>query len=88
MPTVFYYKGYRFFFYSNENNEPVHIHVEKAEASAKFWLEPGIEEVYSYGLNSKERKEIRGVIERRYNDIIDSWNDHFGSEKNISELPV
>jgi hypothetical protein len=38
MPTVFHYRGFGFFFYSNEGTplEPVPIHVEKAEAEAKF----------------------------------------------------
>ena len=38
MPVVFRYKGYRFFFYSNEGNprEPLHIHVRKGEAVAKL----------------------------------------------------
>jgi hypothetical protein len=49
MPTVFYFNGYRFFFFSNENDEPIHIHVEKGEGAAKYWLDP-VEEVYSYGL--------------------------------------
>ncbi|MCP4153073.1 MAG: DUF4160 domain-containing protein, partial [bacterium] len=42
MPVVFRYKGYRFFFYSNEGETlaPLHIHVRKGEAVAKFWLEP------------------------------------------------
>jgi hypothetical protein len=40
MPTVLLIKGYRFFFFSNEGNEPVHIHVERAECYAKFWIEP------------------------------------------------
>ncbi len=42
MPVVFRYKGYRFFFYSNEGNprEPLHIHVRKGDAIAKLWLEP------------------------------------------------
>jgi hypothetical protein len=36
MPTVFYFNGYRFFFFSNENDESMHIHVEKAGGSAKY----------------------------------------------------
>jgi Domain of unknown function (DUF4160) len=40
MPVVLYINGFRFFFYSNKNDEPVHIHVEKAEDAAKFWLNP------------------------------------------------
>ena len=43
MPTVLRSQGFRFFFYSNEGNEPMHIHVTKAEANGKIWMEPGIE---------------------------------------------
>lgn len=77
MPTIFYFKGYRFFFFSNENNEPVHIHVEKAESLAKFWLDP-IDEVYSYGYNSKQRKEIRAIIESKLETLKQGWEKHFG----------
>lgn len=38
MPTVKIVGGHRFFFFSKENNEPPHIHVESAENAAKFWL--------------------------------------------------
>lgn len=40
MPTILFINGFRFFFYSNENNEPAHIHVKKADAEAKIWLAP------------------------------------------------
>ena len=76
MPTVFYFNGYRFFFFSNENDEPVHIHIEKAEASAKYWLEP-IDEVYSYGFTSRQRKEIQSIIELRINELKKAWHEHF-----------
>ena len=77
MPTVFYLKGYRFFFYSNENDEPVHIHVEKAEASAKFWLEPKLTEAFSYGFTGKQRKEINGIIAEHINEFKQAWYEHF-----------
>ena len=38
MPTVLRWNGYRFYFFSNEGFEPPHIHVDKGEFSAKFWL--------------------------------------------------
>lgn len=38
MPTVLYVNGWRFFFYSNEGNEPVHIHAQKGEKECKFLL--------------------------------------------------
>src|SRR5579863_3913127 len=40
MPTVLRIGRYRFFFYSNENEEPAHIHVKAGEDEAKFWLQP------------------------------------------------
>lgn len=56
MPTVLVHRGFRFYFFSNENNEPVHVHVEKGNASAKWWADP-ISEEFSYGFSPKERKE-------------------------------
>jgi hypothetical protein len=36
VPTILRAQGYRFFFFSNEGDEPPHIHVERAECAAKF----------------------------------------------------
>ncbi len=38
MPTVFRWRSYRFFFYSNEGAEPAHVHVWKDGKEAKIWL--------------------------------------------------
>lgn len=40
MPTVHREGPYRFFFYSNDRSEPMHVHVERDGRVAKFWLEP------------------------------------------------
>jgi hypothetical protein len=77
MPTVFETNGYRFFFYSNENNEPVHIHVSKGDAEAKYWITPNLEEVYAYGFKSKERKEIKILVKNNADKIIEKWNEFF-----------
>ncbi len=77
MPTVFYWKGYRFYFFSLENSEPVHIHIEKAEGAAKFWIEPAILEDYSYGFTLSQRKEIRKFIELNSGQITKAWHEHF-----------
>jgi hypothetical protein len=49
-PTVFRYKGYRFFFFSREEDR-IHIHVIHAKGEAKIWLEPEVELQSSYGLS-------------------------------------
>jgi Domain of unknown function (DUF4160) len=44
VPKVFEQDGYRFHFYSNEGDprEPIHVHVAKQGADAKFWLYPDV----------------------------------------------
>jgi len=39
MPTVLRAGPYRFFFYSVDRGEPVHVHVERETKRAKFWLD-------------------------------------------------
>ncbi len=50
MAEVFRKFGFVFFFYSNEGQEPVHIHVRKAGGFAKFWIDP-VELDFSQGMN-------------------------------------
>jgi hypothetical protein len=40
MPTVLRIGSSRFHFYSDERNEPPHIHVETPDGECKFWLDP------------------------------------------------
>ena len=40
MPTVLRIGSYRFHFYSDEGNEPPHIHVATTDGECKFWLDP------------------------------------------------
>ncbi len=40
----------------------MHIHIGKAEAMGKIWLEPNIEIVYMYGFSPKEIKEILKIV--------------------------
>ena len=40
MPTIFRDGPFRFFFYSGDRDEPMHVHVERDDRIAKVWLEP------------------------------------------------
>jgi hypothetical protein len=40
MPVVLRIGPYVFFFFSLENDEPPHIHVQRDRDVAKFWLTP------------------------------------------------
>ena len=65
MPTILEISGWKLFFYSNEANEPMHIHTRKAGAECKFWIDPenyNISEAYAYGLKARDKREIRKII--------------------------
>ena len=41
MPNLFTISGYKIFFWSNERNEPIHVHVSRGqptENTTKIWL--------------------------------------------------
>ncbi|MDO9470152.1 MAG: DUF4160 domain-containing protein [Nitrosomonas sp.] len=40
MSTVLRVSPYRFFFFASDRDEPLHIHVERKDKIAKFWLDP------------------------------------------------
>ncbi len=40
MPTVLRVSAFRFHFYSDEGDEPAHIHVDTGDGECKFWLDP------------------------------------------------
>jgi hypothetical protein len=54
------------FFYSNENSEPIHVHVEKGSAAAKIWLEPKLKVAYFYGFSSSEEKAVFRIVESNF----------------------
>lgn len=79
-PRALLINGYDYFFYSMEE-ERKHIHVEKGENEAKFWLEPTIELAYNYGFTTKEIKLILQTIKENEQIINSKWNKHFNKKK-------
>lgn len=67
---------YRFFFYSNENMEPPHIHVEAGEKTAKYWLED-VELGRSHGFNAHELNQLRQLVAKHKSSLLEAWHDHF-----------
>lgn len=79
MPVVFRQEGYRFFFYSNEGDprEPVHVHVRKGDATAKFWVAPvGLD--CSDGFDARTLRDLARIVEDKAALIERAWHEHFG----------
>lgn len=77
MPTLLTIEGFRFFFYSNEGTEPAHVHVEKGDGIAKFWLDP-VALVFSEGLTRGELRRAREIVADNAADFLERWNEYFG----------
>jgi hypothetical protein len=77
-PTVFRWKGYRFFFFSREEARP-HVHVTCPDGEAKFWLEPTASVAKNYGLSETQLSQLKKVVEDKKDAILGSWQKHFRS---------
>ena len=79
MPVIFHHRGFRFFFYSNEGTprEPIHIHVEKDNVEAKFWLRPEVRVAYNDGYDARTLRELQSMVEANAHRIVRAWNEHF-----------
>jgi hypothetical protein len=77
-PTVFRDGEFRFFFFSREESR-IHVHVSHPDGEAKFWLRPTIGLARNIGLSSAKVKAAESIVESRQQEIIDAWNNHFGS---------
>lgn len=76
MPTVLRLGPYRCFFYAGDREEPPHIHVERDDNVAKFWLDP-VRLQSSGGFNRREINRIRRLIEENQQVILESWHEFF-----------
>jgi hypothetical protein len=76
MPTVLREGPYRCFFYAGDREEPPHIHIERDDNIAKFWLEP-VRLQSSGGFSRREINRIRRLIEENQQSILDRWYEFF-----------
>jgi hypothetical protein len=76
MPTVQREGPYRFFFYSGDRDEPPHIHVERDDCEAKFWLDP-VRLERSRGFSGRDLNRIQELVHEHQVTLLGSWNEFF-----------
>ncbi|MGK7893510.1 MAG: DUF4160 domain-containing protein [Xenococcus sp. (in: cyanobacteria)] len=79
MPTVLRIGPYRFYFYSHEPNEPPHIHIDRDNLSAKFWLEPVLL-ANNIGFRAKELRKLESLVKEHQIKLLESWYGYFGNK--------
>ncbi len=72
MPTVLRIGPFRFHFYSDEGQEPSHIHVRTGEGDCKFWLEPVISLASNRGVRVHDLRRIEQLVFEHQEDTSQS----------------
>ena len=57
-------------------NEPEHVHVERAENVAKFWLDP-VRIERSGGFDVRELRAIQRIVEEQQPELLRAWHEYF-----------
>ena len=77
MPTVLIMLGWRFFFYADEGDEPIHIHCKKGDGEAKYWLDVDAFEVieaHAYNMSPADKRSVRKIIFEHFDYVVHEWN--------------
>ena len=85
MPQLFRIGQYIFFFWSNENDEPIHVHMAIGSPSpnaTKLWLTKSGGCVLAHNksrISQKHLSEAMDVIQINHFMICNEWQKHFGA---------
>jgi len=74
MPTALRTGPYRFYFYSYDCDERRHMHVDRENRSAKFWLDPEVLLADNHGYSRKELRDIQGVAREDLERLRSEWD--------------
>jgi hypothetical protein len=72
MPVVLRIKGYRFWFYEADLDEPAHVHVGRDGKEAKYWVAP-ISVARPGRFREQELREIERILIEYQNSILEAW---------------
>ena len=87
MPKLFKIGSYSIYFWSNEGNEPVHVHVSQGSQTAnatKIWLTSDGKAIECHNHSKIPQhllNDIIDFIESQWTDIIKAWKKYFGEVK-------
>lgn len=68
-----------FYFYAEEGTEPPHVHADKGDGTAKFWLNP-VRLAWTEGLKVNEVRHALRIAEQQQTKLREAWNEFFARE--------
>jgi hypothetical protein len=79
VPTVHREAGFVFYFYAEEGTEPPHVHADKGNGTAKFWLNP-VRLAWTEGLKVTEVRHALRIADQQQTKLLEAWNEFFARE--------
>jgi hypothetical protein len=76
VPTILRSGPYRVYFFSHDLNEPMHVHVDRDEKSAKFWLSP-LGFARNRGFDARELAAIQRILREHHSELVEAWRGYF-----------
>ena len=76
MPPVMRIGPYRFHFYSDERQEPPHIHVRSSDGECKFWLDPTIILAGNRGLAAHELRTVERLVFQHQVELREAFHEY------------
>jgi hypothetical protein len=76
MPTILRIGRFRFFFYSSDRAEPLHVHVEAGSGVAKFWLNP-VRLAGSRRMARHELSQLHQLVVDHRDTLVRAWHAYF-----------
>ena len=76
MPKVLKLLGLRFYYWSQEH-QPIHIHVKKGSAEARFIVDPKVELAENHGLKPHELALAEDIIKENREFLVEHWKLFF-----------
>jgi hypothetical protein len=80
MPSILRHLAYRFYFYSHEPNEPPHVHIDRDNLSAKFWLET-VSLARNRGFTARELRQLENIVIDNQGRFLEAWYEYFGHNR-------
>ena len=77
-PTLLRRGPYRVYIYSYDCQEPRHVHVDREDKSAKFWLDPVVALEINYGFSRSELRRIERLLTSHLPLLRERWNEFCG----------
>ena len=75
MPTVLRIGRFRFHFFSDERNEPAHVHVRSSDGECKFWLDP-IALAKNRGIRPHDLRDIERLVFEHQAFLITKYDEY------------